>query len=92
MSSCKKPESAAASSQQTRNKAIERFRCLGYVFSVKIAKKRRARSDTDLLDHATNKLLAALKKDMENKEGHVDYERLRKEGYSERLLDRLEKS
>ncbi len=59
---------------------------------MKTAKKPRRKTEAELLDHATNNLLAALKKDMQVKEGGVDYDRLRKDGYSERLLDRLEKS
>ena len=59
---------------------------------MKTAKKPRRKTEAELLDHATNHLLAALKKDMQVKEGGVDYDRLRKDGYSERLLDRLEKS
>jgi hypothetical protein len=37
-------------------------------------------------------LLRALKTDMEKKDGRVDYEKLRKDGYSERLVDKLEKA
>lgn len=59
---------------------------------MKIAKKPARKSEADLLDHATNQLLAALKKDMVGKDGRVDFDRLRKEGYGERLLARLEKS
>ena len=44
------------------------------------------------MEHATNSLLAALKKDMIAKEGRVNSDKLRKDGYSERLIDRLEKS
>ena len=44
------------------------------------------------MELATNNLLASLKKDMLAKEGRVDYDKLRKEGYSERLLARLEEA
>jgi hypothetical protein len=57
---------------------------------VKPAKKLRRKTETKVLECATNNLLAALKKDMLAKEGRVDYDKLRKEGYSERLLARLE--
>ncbi|PYJ06664.1 MAG: phosphopyruvate hydratase [Verrucomicrobia bacterium] len=41
---------------------------------------------------ATNNLLRALKRDMLKKDGRVDREKLRKDGYSDRLLDRLEQA
>jgi len=59
-------------------------------WAVKTRKKSRRKTETEVLDHATNHLLAALKKEMLAKEGRVDYDKLRKEGYSERLLVRLE--
>jgi len=59
---------------------------------VKVTTKRRARSEAELLDHATNNLLRALKSDMLKKEGRVDRDKLRKDGYSDRLLDRLEQA
>jgi hypothetical protein len=59
---------------------------------VKATAKRRVKSEAALLDHATNSLLRALKKDMVKKEGHVDYARLRKEGYSDRLLAKMEQA
>ena len=52
--------------------------------------KRRAKSEAELLDHASNNLLRALKQDMLKKDGRIDYDKLRKEGYSERLLAKLE--
>ena len=54
--------------------------------------KTRVKSEAQLLDHATDSLLRALKRDMIKKDGRVDREKLRKEGYSERLLHRLEKA
>ena len=54
--------------------------------------KRRPKSEAELLDHATNNLLRALKRDMLKKDGRVDRNKLRKDGYSERLLDRLEQA
>ena len=59
---------------------------------VKATIKRRPKSEVELLDHATNNLLRALKRDMVKTEGRVDREKLRKDGYSERLLDRLERA
>jgi len=52
--------------------------------------KRSAKSEAELLDHASKNLLRALKRDMLKKEGRIDYDKLRKDGYSERLLAKLE--
>lgn len=57
---------------------------------VKITAKRCAKSEAELLDHASKNLLQALKRDMLKKEGRIDYDKLRKDGYSERLLAKLE--
>jgi hypothetical protein len=57
---------------------------------MKASTKRRGRSDEQLLDHATDSLLKAVKEDMLKEEGRVDTEALRKAGYSERLIARLE--
>jgi len=54
--------------------------------------KRQAKTETELLDHATNNLLRGLKRDMQKKDGRVDYDKLRKDGYSERLLAKLEQA
>ena len=43
-----------------------------------------------MLDLATKNLLRALKEDMLEKDGRIGYEKLRKDGYSERLLAKLE--
>ena len=59
---------------------------------MKTAAKRRAKSEAELLDDATNNLARALKRDMLKKDGRIDYEKLRKEGYSERLLAKLEQA
>ena len=59
---------------------------------MKATSKRRAKSEAELLDHATDNLLRALKRDMLKKDGHIDYDKLRKEGYSERLLAKLEQA
>ena len=45
-----------------------------------------------MLTKATNNLLVALKKDMLAKDGRIDYDKLRKDGYSERLLAQLEQA
>lgn len=74
------------------NLQIERcdeFRQIGYV---KASVKLRTKSEAELLDRATNNLLRALKRDMLKKDGRIDYDKLRKEGYSERLLAKLEQA
>lgn len=57
---------------------------------VKANVKNRTKSEARGLDRATNNLLRALKKDMVKKDGRVDTAKLRKEGYSDRLLAKLE--
>ena len=54
--------------------------------------KRQAKAEAELLDHATNNLLRGLKRDMRQKDGRVNYDKLRKDGYSDRLLARLEQA
>ena len=56
---------------------------------MKATTKRCVKSEAKLLDHATTNLLRALKQDMLKKDGQVDRDKLRKDGYSERLLGRL---
>ena len=60
------------------------------LFEVKVTKKSRRKTESQVLDHATKNMLSALKKDMLAKEGRIDYDKLRKDGYSERLLAKLE--
>jgi hypothetical protein len=57
---------------------------------VKVGAARKQKSEADLLDQATGQLLKAVKQKMRQKQGRVDYPKLRKEGYSERFLARLE--
>ena len=71
---------------------IESQRRLRQLACVKATMKRRAKSEAQLLDHATNNLLRALKRDMLKRDGRVDREKLRKEGYSDHLLARLEQA
>jgi hypothetical protein len=58
---------------------------------VKVVSKSQ-KTKTDVLDQATNNLLRGLKRDMQKQAGRVDYDKLRKDGYSERLLARLEQA
>ena len=55
-------------------------------------RKNAIRSERELFDHGTNNLLRALKEEMNKIEGGVDWEKLRKNGYSTRLLDRLDEA
>ena len=71
---------------------IERLNGLMQIVPVKATSKRRAKSEAELLDHASNNLLRALKQDMLKKDGRIDYDKLRKDGYSERLLPKLEQA
>jgi len=59
---------------------------------VKATTTRRAKSGAEVLDHATNNLLRALKHDMLEKDERVGREKLRKDGYRDRLLARLEQA
>ena len=59
---------------------------------MKTTAKRRSKTEAELLDKATDNLMRALKRDMLKKGGRIDYDKLRKEGYSERLLAKLEQA
>jgi len=59
---------------------------------VKATTKRQTKTEAELFDYATGNLLRALKLDMQKKEGRVVYDKLRKDGYSDRLLARLEQA
>jgi hypothetical protein len=72
--------------------AIESPATLIHIVCVKATTKRQTKSEAELLDHGTNNLLRALKRDMQEKDGRVDYDKLRKDGYSERLLAKLEQA
>jgi hypothetical protein len=71
---------------------IELWCFLGQIERVKATTKRQTKTEAELLDHATNNLLRALKQDMRKKDGRVDYDKLRREGYSDRLIARLEQA
>ena len=60
--------------------------------SMKVASAKKRKSEAALLDQATDQLLRAVKARMIKKDGRVDYARLRKEGYSDRFLARLEEA
>ena len=45
-----------------------------------------------MLDQATGNLLRAVKQKMLKKQGSVDYDKLRKDGYNDRFLAKLEEA
>ena len=57
---------------------------------MKVDAARKTKSEAELLDQATGQMLRAIKQKMLKKQGRVDYSKLRKEGYSERFLARLD--
>jgi hypothetical protein len=57
---------------------------------VKVGAAIKKTGEANLLDQATGQLLKAVKQKLRKKQGRVDYAKLRKEGYSERFLARLE--
>ena len=59
---------------------------------MKATTKRQTKTEAELLDHATANLLRAVKQKMLKKRGRVDYDKLRKDGYSDRFLAKLEEA
>jgi hypothetical protein len=59
---------------------------------VKVAAAKSQKSEAGLLDPATSNLLRAVKQKMVKKQGSVDYGKLRKDGYSDRFLTKLEEA
>jgi len=59
---------------------------------VKVTAAKREKSEAELLDQATGNLLRAVKQKMVKKQGRVDYGKLRKDGYSDRFLAKLEEA
>jgi len=59
---------------------------------MKVHAAKKAKSEAELLDQATGQMLKAIKRKMLKKQGRVDYSKLRKDGYSERFLARLEEA
>ena len=65
---------------------------LSYFKGVKVTAAKREKGEGELLDQATGNLLRAVKRKMLKKQGRVDYSKLRKNGYSERFLAKLEEA
>jgi hypothetical protein len=63
---------------------------LSHYALVKVDAAKKEKSEAALLDQATGQLLRAVKQKLRTKQGRVDFVKLRKEGYSERFLARLE--
>jgi hypothetical protein len=59
---------------------------------VKVIAAKSGKSEAKLLDQATGNLLRAVKQKMLKKQGSVDYDKLRKDGYSDRFLAKLEEA
>ena len=59
---------------------------------MKTAAKRRPKSEADVLDRVTKNLARAIKQEMLKEDGRVDYDKLRRDGYSERLLEKLQRA
>ena len=59
---------------------------------MKVAAAKSQKSEAELLDQGTGNLLRAVKQKMLKKQGRVDYTKLRKDGYSDRFLAKLEEA
>jgi hypothetical protein len=60
--------------------------------NVKVAAAKSQKSEAGFLDQATSNLLRAVKQKMVKKQSGVDYGKLRKDGYSDRFLTKLEEA
>lgn len=69
--------------------AVEAPDFLRHIKRVKATMKQQAKTEAELLEHATNNLLRAVKQKMLKTQGRVDYDKLRRDGYNDRLLTRL---
>lgn len=74
------------------NLKIELYEVLAYYGDVKVAAVKSQKSEAELLDQATGNLLHAVKQKLVKKQGRVDYGKLRKDGYSDRFLAKLEEA
>ena len=57
---------------------------------MKAAPTKAVKSETEFLEKAAGSLLKAIKQKMLKKNDRVDFAKLRKEGYSDRFLTKLE--
>jgi predicted GNAT family N-acyltransferase len=51
--------------------------------------KSRQRSEEEILDQATSRLLKATKQEAKKRGRPINYESLRREGYSERFIEKV---
>lgn len=74
-----------------QNIAIALPRRFCHIYDVQEGLKQRqpTKSEAKSLDYAIDDLVKALKRDLQKKYGRVDYTRLRKDGFSDKLLSRL---
>ena len=56
------------------------------------ATKSKKRSENEVLDQAIQQLLSTTKKEADKRGKPVDQEKLRKDGYSESFIERVEKA
>ena len=63
-----------------------------YSADVKVVAAKTEKTEAALLDQGTNNLLRAVKQKMLKKQGRVNYGKLRKDGYSDRFLAKLEEA
>ncbi len=75
---------------KTRNLRVEFGELSTDNLTVKTAAGQKTKDEAELLDQATSQLLQAVKQKILKKHGRVDYAKLRKEGYSERFLNKVE--
>ena len=59
---------------------------------MKVAAVKSQKSEAELLDQGTGNLLRAVKQKLAKKQGRVYYSKLRKDGYSDRFLAKLEEA
>ncbi|HZL14181.1 MAG TPA: hypothetical protein VFC85_08565 [Verrucomicrobiae bacterium] len=59
---------------------------------MKVAAAKSQKNEAQLLDQATGNLLRAVKQKILKKQSRVDYGKLRKDGYSDRFLAKLEEA
>jgi hypothetical protein len=59
---------------------------------MQVGNKNPTKSETQTLDSAISTLVKGLKRDLLKKHGRVNYAKLRKDGFSEMLLSRLQQS
>lgn len=74
------------------NLKIEFRAVSAYDGHVKVDTAKSEKSEAELVDHATGNLLRAVKQKLVKKQGRVDYGKLRKDGYSDRFLAKLEEA